>query len=410
MSAAAPAPRAWSYGSGLFAAIFVLCACAGYIGPRGAPVVLGVGFLAALPLIRVHRPALAPILIALAFVAWAAISLMWSPSGPGFNPLDLERFTAFKLLIQLVAFAGLALAALRLAPAQAERASLAMAFAAVFLAVLLIIDGLADAQLYLWFNGVIGQTMRPDLAMRNVAQGAYVLAVLVWPASAVLRREGHNVPAALLALGVIAVMLLLGADAPAAGLAAGAVAYVLVLLLGRTGALVAGGGVVLYWLAFPWLVLAARSAGLVDQLKGALPASWDARLDIWTFAASQVAEKPLVGWGVDASRYFGPNIPLHTHSAPLQHWLELGVLGAALMAALLGWLYWRLGRPSEERSFAAIGSATLTTFVAISALSFSAWEEWWLAAGALGLLTCIALHRFWGQDVSLGGDTASPSI
>ncbi len=38
-------------------------------------------------------------------------------------------------------------------------------------------------------------------------------------------------------------------------------------------------------------------------------------------AVDWIADKPLQGWGLDASRMFGPGIVLHPHDAALQVWL-----------------------------------------------------------------------------------------
>ena len=68
------------------------------------------------------------------------------------------------------------------------------------------------------------------------------------------------------------------------------------------------------------------------------------RLLIWSFAGDRIAERPLIGWGLDASRAIPGGddpirpgeswMPLHPHNAALQLWLELGVPGAVLFALL----------------------------------------------------------------------------
>src|SRR5205807_9032712 len=90
------------------------------------------------------------------------------------------------------------------------------------------------------------------------------------------------------------------------------------------------------------------------------------RLIIWRFTIDRIDERPLLGWGMDASRalpggsteirqYMGlPNEflfdrvkgevqPLHPHSAILQLRVELGIAGAVIGAALVGWIAWRVG-------------------------------------------------------------------
>lgn len=390
--------RPWTHGAILFAVMFALSAACAYIAPRGVPPLLGFAFLAAVPLMSWGRRLSPGVLLVLVLVLWVGISLLWSPLRGEFDVKDLEGFTAFKLLIQLIAFGGLAAAATRLGDAGAERVCRVLAYAYCSLAAVLIFEGLSGAALYQALNALIGSSQRPDLAQRNVAQGGYILVALVWPAIMILRGQKLNVLILLLLDGLLGVMLTLGADAPMIGLLASALAFAAVLAWGRRAVFGVAAGWVGYWLLAPWLVLAARVGGVLDMARTALPVSWTARLDIWSFAVDEIIQKPLIGWGVGASRTF-PQIPLHTHNAAIQHWLELGLVGAGLGAAVWAWLFGliarRADRPGPGRTWAAASTASLTAFLTISSLSFSAWEEWWLGAGGLALIACIALGRFW---------------
>ena len=88
---------------------------------------------------------------------------------------------------------------------------------------------------------------------------------------------------------------------------------------------------------------------IVAYDKGGTTAHWlkhsgQHRVEIWHFAAERALEKPLFGWGFNASRYV-PNgdavshflppgqslIPLHPHDAFLQVWLEIGAVGAVIV-------------------------------------------------------------------------------
>jgi O-antigen ligase len=121
------------------------------------------------------------------------------------------------------------------------------------------------------------------------------------------------------------------------------------------------------------------------------------RLLIWRFAADHVAERPLLGWGMDASRaipggktdfndilptlhYPGgaEALPLHPHDAALQWELELGVpgltLGLAIIVLLLYCVGWRDTMAAHERAaaLALCGSALI-----VALLSFGIWQSWW---------------------------------
>jgi O-antigen ligase len=106
------------------------------------------------------------------------------------------------------------------------------------------------------------------------------------------------------------------------------------------------------------------------------------RAAIWQFVAQRIEERPLIGWGLHASRSMpGANvtiaqgaelIPLHPHNGPLQLWLELGALGAVIGAMLLAWLALNV--------VSAAQAAALTAMVTVASVSFGLWQGWWMAA------------------------------
>jgi exopolysaccharide production protein ExoQ len=133
------------------------------------------------------------------------------------------------------------------------------------------------------------------------------------------------------------------------------------------------------------------------------------RAAIWQFVGERIADKPVFGWGMHASRTMpgghdkiggtAEKIPLHPHNAPLQIWLELGGVGAALMAALLGFLALSSNGAPLQRT---VLGATLVTAVAIASLSYGIWQGWWFAT--LWLLAAMAAAA---SPESLGRSTAS---
>jgi O-antigen ligase len=133
------------------------------------------------------------------------------------------------------------------------------------------------------------------------------------------------------------------------------------------------------------------------------------RAVIWAFVAERIAEKPVLGWGMHASRdmpgghskitEIAEKIPLHPHNAPLQIWLELGAVGALAFAALLAWLARKTAGPPLRQ---AVSVATLVTAVMVASLSYGIWQGWWVAT--LWLLAALAAAT---QRDSLGDRTAS---
>ncbi|MFM8615049.1 MAG: O-antigen ligase family protein, partial [Alphaproteobacteria bacterium] len=102
--------------------------------------------------------------------------------------------------------------------------------------------------------------------------------------------------ALMLALGAGVLIALPGETARLATLA-GLGAVLLSLAAPRLGPRLVGAGAALVILLMPFLV------ALVPQIPSAnLPPSAVHRLVIWDFAAQRLAEKPITGWGLAASR------------------------------------------------------------------------------------------------------------
>src|SRR5262249_7944535 len=114
------------------------------------------------------------------------------------------------------------------------------------------------------------------------------------------------------------------------------------------------------------------------------------RLLIWSFVGDRIAEHPLAGWGLDASRSIPGGkdlirpgetwLPLHPHNAPLQVWLELGVPGVVLFALVVGYLWHILALAAWSRMFAAAAGASLAIALIACFTAYGVWQEWWLGA------------------------------
>ena len=140
------------------------------------------------------------------------------------------------------------------------------------------------------------------------------------------------------------------------------------------------------------------------------------RILIWNFVDRNIRERPILGWGLDASRRMPggkervwvttcdappdapfPSInsevlPLHPHNAVLQIWLELG--GVGVLAALFGLVasLWRFYRAHPGRSAAAL-TAMVVAALPVALISFGIWQEWWVAVLLLNAALGAALAQ-----------------
>jgi O-antigen ligase len=127
------------------------------------------------------------------------------------------------------------------------------------------------------------------------------------------------------------------------------------------------------------------------------------RLMIWSFTGERIAERPFLGWGLDAARAIPggkdeirpaeTRLPLHPHDSALQLWLELGAPGATLYALIVGLLWLRLGEAEWPRLYAAAAGGSLFAASAVAFAGWGIWQEWWLGTLGLALFATIVMAR-----------------
>ncbi|MFZ4604249.1 MAG: O-antigen ligase family protein [Caulobacterales bacterium] len=336
---------------------------------------------------RLRRPS-AALWLAIALIAWLALSLIWTPT-----PNAAERFA--KALASVGG--GLLLILASHTRATAPAAWVARAGVALLAALLMI-----EAAFGLPLNRLAQPNAAADwLLARNAAKGAAILTLFIWGATLGLARGVRG--QALIAIGAATSAAALGwaFDMGAASVAAilGLSAWMLGLFAPRWAVRIVAGVVAALILAAP--LVGAQLSALAGGEAQALPFSWRDRLDIWASAAGYIGDRPILGHGFDAARAFPTAqivegaaraaIPLPPHNLGLQLWLEGGapaVLVAAALALLVGERAARGADRATMRAIASLGAAW-TTF---AALSFGAWQEWWIASFAAAV-ALVALNR-----------------
>ena len=124
---------------------------------------------------------------------------------------------------------------------------------------------------------------------------------------------------------------------------------------------------------------------------------------IWKTTVSHIKDKPIFGHGLDSTRalyshedkittkvimkatgeiagIIAEPIPLHPHNAFLQVWLELGVVGAGLLAFFLVKILILVQRVTRNHWEAAVCYGVFTSGLTISSLSYGIWQSWWLGS------------------------------
>jgi O-antigen ligase len=297
--------------------------------------------------------------------------------------------------------AGLFIAALALAAAAGRvavprRLALFLAAGTAIAIVLALFDLATEGGLSRYFS------IRAFRAPR-LNQIAVWIALLWLPMCALLICRRRTV------LGVIAgiamTVTVLTLDGTAAKLALGLSLPVAGLLYLRRGA-VARALAVLSVLAILTAPLTLPRLAHLPTVFGVADAFKDSaghRLLIWSFTGDRIAERPFLGWGLDASRSIPGGkeeirpaqtwLPLHPHDSALQLWLELGAPGAALLALFVGLLWLRLAEVRWPRLYAAAAGGSLFAASSVAVAGWGIWQEWWLGTLALALFATIVMAR-----------------
>jgi hypothetical protein len=149
------------------------------------------------------------------------------------------------------------------------------------------------------------------------------------------------------------------------------------------------------------LLAAPFAASLLapDDAIGRLPASWVQRLYIWRGAADEIFACLPFGCGADYARSISdlkemvnfpgaptalPVMPIHPHNLFLEIWLELGLPGVVLAAAVVASSTKVLLRADLSRAAAAGTGAVAGAALAPFYVEASLWQDWRIAAIAIG--------------------------
>lgn len=361
--------------------------------PRGAAALAGVAGLCAAGLVLANPPyrlavLLSPAALFCILVLWGGLSAAWS--------IDPARSSVLDLRLAGMFGAALTLAAAASRVAAPGRLTLCL-FAGTFIGIALGLCDLASA------GGLSRYVTIRAFGAPRLNQIAVWLALLVLPVGALLICRGRVVLA--FVAGALMASTVYTLDGTAAKIALALSVVVAGLLYYRRRA-VARGLAALSMLAILTAPLTLPRLGHYPALFATVDAFKESaghRLMIWSFTGERIAERPFLGWGLDAARAIPggkdeirpaeTRLPLHPHDSALQLWLELGAPGATLYALIVGLLWLRLGEAEWPRLYAAAAGGSLFAASAVAFAGWGIWQEWWLGTLGLALFATIVMAR-----------------
>jgi O-antigen ligase len=357
-----------------------------------------------------RRPALVPTrgqgILLLALLGWAAIAAGWSLD-PAFAWRDIAMLTGTML-------GGVVVQA---EVRRLDETDLALVVRALSIGLLVVVPAMLSCGILEQMHVLDTETTQKviEAVVQRMNRGSTVCVMLMWVAALGQTRFGH--PRRAIALVFVLLVGVAATHDLAAKLAivGGAGIWVVARLSPRVVA--AGLGL----LMMSVMLLAPLAALQLPPPRESiyinwLPRSGHHRMTIWSFTAQHIAEKPVLGWGMDSSRaipgakdeiylidrvgklFNEAMLPLHPHNAPLQIWLELGGIGAGLMALFLVSLAASLGRSTASPNAKAFMAAMMFGGFLIASVSYGAWQSWWLstvwlAVASLGALSQPSMER-----------------
>ena len=241
-------------------------------------------------------------------------------------------------------------------------------------------------------------------------RGAMALALLVFFTLPYGRRRDWRIATATAGGAGLAIALSLSGAAQT-GVVVGILVLILVHLRPNALRRVVGPALAVLVLAMPVLAKLPKAVG--GTLLAGMPESTRHRVQIWDFTTNRILERPFFGWGYGSSRdipNFGVTplnpdfesvIPMHPHNGILEIWLELGVVGAAIVFVLLLWLARRLAE--VPAALAPVAYAVGLTAIWIAVTAYGLWQEHWIAAlVALAGFVKIAASQMPGRPRAAG--------
>lgn len=357
---------------------------------------------------QVPRPLVA---LFAAIVGWALVSGLWA--------LDYQQSLTTSVRLALGCLGGtMAVAVVSRLPVDRLRGLLPLYAASVLIATAVVFTD------YVTGNGVSalifkllhGTDLQPGYKSR-LSHGATLLSLLLWPLVILVMRRFGGWAAGMLAVCVVAALLAGDSLSTKLAVIGGATVFVACAFAPRASLLALRLVVVALMVALPIGMSHLPPPQKTFNDWRWLPLSAHHRLTIWSFTAEMAAQKPVLGWGMDAARdipgaqdvltvkrfdaqgnvqgmLFETKLPLHPHNAVLQWWLELGGVGLVLMAAFIWWLLRRIESLPVSSWERAACAATFAAAFAVSAVSYGFWQYWWNGAMWLAAIACaVAVAR-----------------
>lgn len=331
-----------------------------------------------------------PIALILSACAWGLLSAAWS-----MDPMQSLKGAAKLMGSALFGLAGIA-AVHSLDQRQQRRVIQTLFLSALAGAVLLTIESVTANGI----SALIAQMRDLTVTGRTeMKRGATTLVLVSGPIMIMLRNQGRKLLAVLPAVICLTITMEFDGLSSRAACLLYSVCGLAVWVFGQRTRSIISIAFVIAAFSLPVAISHLPPPQESFQAWKWMPNSAHHRLTIWSFTVSNALDKPIIGWGMDSSRWLpGSDIdvqvwrvdeqghqiagqletqlPLHPHNALLQWWLELGIPGCLLLGGTVVWLLRSAARNAPLFMQAAL-VATIVAGLVVSMVSYGFWQSWW---------------------------------
>lgn len=353
--------------------------------PRATAMMLAVAGVLALPALMTYHSAAAQMLYRLRYWLVGAIAfLLWGALGVSSLSHVLEK-VYLPAIGYLLAGVALWTGVRQLSVAQAQKLWRWMVVGFVVSAILFAIEWLGKMPMNSFINELKDKG-RPH--SYDLDRGLVLISFMLWPLLLGLVYYAKSVLWSRLLLWSLPPVMafLVGhtmSQASMVGLVVSYLALICWQIFPRVTPYFMQAGILSGFMAAPWIALWLERIFGTDRSLWPDASAGD-RIAIWVDTVGHILQRPLTGYGFEAVRYFEGLGAYrgHPHSAPLQLWAELGVMGALVVAIMLGAIVRHICAVSPRQEDAwgqRLMLASVAGWVLVSSVSYGIWQGWWMA-------------------------------
>jgi len=324
------------------------------------------------------------------FLLWSIISCIWSP----------HSMDSFILIIRvcLLVFAGLFIAQ-NINQIRTQELVVTViqpiCYGSCLAVILFIIEYYTHGAISTTARNIIGSS-KSFFYLHFMDRGCSILTVFAWPMILHLLNSNKQILAIIFYAIVFTILIMSDSLASSLAFVCSGISFIILKISNMKVRILILPAMLASIILVPILAYKQDPIFLSDKYFHS-KASAQHRLFIWHFVSHEAVKTPIIGRGFDSSRYIGDGqvvhynnsewsvLPLHPHNNILQIFLETGVIGLILFAALITSICLHIQKLKHSNA-GACAFACLISYFCIGMIAFGAWQLWWVATGVFAFV------------------------